>query len=345
MKTVIGFDAKGNPQFSNVGMSLRNAAGDFDTTTLGYQRALTTLTYQKKKVTTQKFYKIPIASYVPVAIGDGAFSASMLTHMQVSSSGDFEEGIIHQGQGNARIARATIGKTSKTVAVANWAKSVDYTLIEVEQAMVANNWNMIEGIYEARKMNWDLGIQQLAFLGLRSDQTNFPGLLTQSGCTINTSLITASLATLSSDNFNTFIGSVVETYRLNCNRTAYPTHFFIPEDDYNGLVSQMSSTYPVRTKMSILREAFSDLGLGGITILPLAYAMPTYNKNFINVGTGKHRYILMNYDDASIRMDIPVNFTPTAPGTWNNFNFQNVAYGQFTGVGLYRNLELMYFDY
>jgi hypothetical protein len=43
-------------------------------------------------------------------------------------------------------------------------------------------------------------------------------------------------------------------------------------------------------------------------------------------------------------MDIPVDFTMTQAGTLNNFQFQDAAYGQFTGVGIYRLLELVYFD-
>lgn len=345
MRTVIKINPDGTPVFAKNGMSLMNAAGDFDSTTLGYERALTTLTYQKKKITTQKFYKISPAEYVPVAVGEGSFAQAILTHQTISGSGDFEEGIINQGQSNSRLARSTVGITSSTVKVATWAKTVDYSIVEIEQAMLANNWDIISSIYEARKMNWDLGIQQLSFLGLRSDNTGYPGLLTSPNCTINTALITASLSSLSATDFNTFIANILEVYRLNCNRTAYPTHFIIPEDDYNGLVSQMTASFPIRSKMSILREAFNDLGLGGIKIMPLAYGMPLYNKLFINVGTGKHRYALYNYDDTSLRMDIPVSFTPTAPGTFNNFNFQNVAYGQFTGLNLYRNAEIMYFDY
>ncbi len=55
-------------------------------------------------------------------------------------------------------------------------------------------------------------------------------------------------------------------------------------------------------------------------------------------------YSLYNYDEESLRMDIPVDYTNTLANSIDNFSFQNVGYGQFTGVLAYRPLELMYFD-
>lgn len=44
-------------------------------------------------------------------------------------------------------------------------------------------------------------------------------------------------------------------------------------------------------------------------------------------------------------MDIPVDLTITQPNTVNNFQFQDAGYGQYTGVGVMRPLEVLYFDY
>jgi hypothetical protein len=43
-------------------------------------------------------------------------------------------------------------------------------------------------------------------------------------------------------------------------------------------------------------------------------------------------------------MDIPVDITVTQPNTLNNFQFQDAAYGQYTGVAAYKPLEVLYFD-
>ena len=150
---------------SIAGMTLRNANGDIDPTTLGYQVALDTLTYIKKKVVEQKFYQIAPAKYVPMLVGEGAFSQAILTNMQVSASGDFEEGIINQGVANDRVAAVSAGVVPVTIPVVNWAKSIGYSIIEIEQALSSMNWDYITGLEKARKKNYDLGIQQVAFLG------------------------------------------------------------------------------------------------------------------------------------------------------------------------------------
>ena len=124
-----------------------------------------------------------------------------------------------------------------------------------------------------------------------------------------------------------------------------PTHFVIPQSDWLGLASPVSATYPFNSKLEYLKKAFDEIVPGGIKILPCIYGMPNYNLSVINTGTGISRYAMYRYDPESIRMDIPVDYTVTQPNTINNFQFQDAAYGQATGVGVYRGLELLYLDY
>jgi hypothetical protein len=75
----------------------------------------------------------------------------------------------------------------------------------------------------------------------------------------------------------------------------------------------------------------------------VAYANKSRNASI--TGLNKNRYTLLNFNEQSIRMDIPVQYTSTLMNTINGFNFQNVGYGQFTGVQTYRPLETLYFDW
>lgn len=77
-------------------------------------------------------------------------------------------------------------------------------------------------------------------------------------------------------------------------------------------------------------------------ILPNAYGDTAYNTD---AGIAKQRYVLTNYEEESIRMDVPVDYTNTLANSIDNFNFQNVGYGQFTGVLAYRPAELLYFSF
>ncbi len=326
---------------SLAGMTLRNANGDIDPSTLGYQIALDTLTYIRKRVVEQKFYQVAPAKYIPMLVGEGAFSQSILTNLQVSSSGDFEEGIINQGLANDRIASANAGVFSITVPVINWAKSIGYSLIEIQQALAAMNWDYISNLEKSRKTNYDLGIQLIAFLGSLSTP-NVYGLYTQPDVNINTSLIGSNISDMSPTDFFTFVGGVVEAYRVNCNRTAYPDTFVIPESDWNGLAEAVSPTYPNVMKIEWLQKAFDQICMQKVNIMPSAYGEATQNASR---GVNKQRYALYRKDEDTIRMDLPVYYTPTAPNTNNNFQFQNVAYAQFSGVRAYRPLEVLYFDH
>lgn len=328
---------------SENGLDLRlNAAGDTADSATGYQIAIDTLTYIKKQVSEQKFYEVAPADFLPVAVGDGAFAAKILTNRTYSVADDFESGNIRTGAGGSRLSQADVAVDSKTMNVVDWAKAVDYTIFDIEQAMVANNWDPIEQKHRARKKNWDLGIQKIAFLGSVLDSTNVPGLLNNTVANVNTSFITAPVSGLNAANFLTFVKGLISTYFTNTNSTVLPTHFIMPMSDYLGLMTLVpgsAGTFPV-PMLDYLEMAFKKLCGPNFVIKGLAYG------DAANNGTlNKQVYALYRYDPESLRMDIPVDYTTTQPNSINNFSFEDVAYGQYTGVGVYRALELLLFQY
>jgi len=330
---------------STQGMEILNAVGDVNDNATGFQIAIDTLTYIKKQVTTQKFYEVPVADFVPVDVGDGAFSQALLTNLTFSNSDDFEKGNIRSGESGARLAQADASIASKTIKVINWAKEIGYTIFDIQQALYANNWDIIEAKHRSRMKNWQLGLQEIGFLGSKVDD-GVLGLLTQTAVNTNTSLITAPLSGLNAADFNNFVASLISTYFANTNSTAMPTHFVIPYSDFLGLQTLTPGTvgtYPL-PKIEYLLMAFKAATRNpGFHILPLAYADAANNLALRSIN--KNIYTLYRYDRESIRMDIPVDYTTTQPNSMNNFSFNDVAYGQYTGVGVYRNLELMYFEY
>lgn len=350
MRTVIGWDAsqksklfpQGEPIFSERGgMEFRNSNGDVSGVGLGYDRTTSTLTYIKKLITTPKYYEIDISKYLPIIVGEGSFAEDILTHITINSSGDFEDGMINHGIDNSMLSKVNAGISSKTVPVVTWAKTVEYTEIQIQQALFANNWNIINAKHTSRQMNYELGIQKLAFLGSKNTPTTVAGLLTQPNVNINTALITAPLSSMDVTDYTSFIGGIYEAYRVNCNRSAKPNRFVIPESDFNGLQVPYSASFPNVSKMDWLIKAFAGLGLN-VEILPSIYGMPAYNADY---GLNLNRYALYNYEEESLRMDIPVNIRSTMPGTLNNFQFQDVAYSMFTGAWAYRELEMLYLDF
>lgn len=310
---------------------------------LGFEIPITTLTAISKRVIEQKFFTIQPSLYLPVAVGDNAWASEIATYRDFSLGGDFATGVLNTGSNMSRLAEADSGVDMVKVPTVNWGKQITWSLPELKMAARAGNWDIVTSKERARKKNWDLGIQEVAFIGLAGN-ANVRGLLNQSNVNANTSLITQMISAMDVTAFTAFVAGVVQAYRANCNYTAYPTHFIIPEADYNGLAVPYSPTYPNVSKLQYLLDAFKTITMRpNFQILPLPYASQANNVNA--TGLNKNVYTLLNYDEDSVRMDIPVDYTNTLQNTLNGFQFQNVGYGQFSGVKAYRELEMLYFTY
>lgn len=319
---------------------------------LGYEVPITTLTTIIKKVSEQKLYEIAPADYLPVKVGEGAWSSNLTTYRSFDIADEFESGVINTGGNNTRQSVADAAVDALNIKILNWAKTIGWSIFDLELAAKSGNWDLVTAKEKARKRNWDLGIQRVAFLGARGNNIGSTasclGLLNQIGVTQNTTLITAALNTLSPANLSTFQQNVVQAYRVNCNYTAYPTQFIVPESDYNGMAAQASSTYPMKSILQLLEDGFKVICRNdNFKILPLAYASAA---NAGPSGTlpsafATQMYVLLNYQEESLRMDIPLDYTNTLANSLDNFMFQNAGYGQFTGVLAYRPAEMLYMGF
>lgn len=310
---------------------------------LGFEIDITTLTTIMKRVTEQKFFEIAPADYLPVRVGEGAWSSNLVTYRSFQLADDFGTGVVNTGADNSRLAAADAGVDSLSIVVRNWAKSIGWSLMDLNMAAKAGNWDLVTAKEKSRKRNWDLGIQRVAFLGLQGD-ANVLGLYTQAGVTNDTTFMSGPISQMATVDFKYFCANVVNLYRANCNRTAWPTHFIIPESDYLGLASASSPDFPIKTTLQLLEEMFQTICRNkNFKILPNAYGDAAYNSSVSALN--KQRYILLNYEEESVRMDIPVDYTNTLANSLDNFSFQNVGYGQFTGVLAYRPLEMYYFSF
>lgn len=338
-------NAKGEPVVLNAREKMVVNHLQQKTNALGYEIDITTLTTIMKRVVDQKFFELPPADYVPIKVGEGSWSSQLVTYRSFNIADDFETGNINTGVSNGKLAEADAAVDSVAVQVINWGKTIGWTLFDIQQALKAGNWDLITAKEKSRKRNWDLGIQKIAFLGSGSD-TNVLGLLTQSDVTSNTAIITELISGMTAAEFNTFVGAVYEAYRSNAAQTAKPTHFIIPEADYNGLINFPDATYPLKNRLQLLEEAFKTITQNpNFKILPNSYGDLAINAGSQVHATGLNRYVLLNYDEDSVRMDIPVDYINTLANSVNSFQFNNVGYGQYTGVKAYRPKEMLYFDW
>ena len=304
---------------------------------MGIDIPITTLTTAIKSVAEQKFYRIAPAEYMPVVVGEGAFSTNLLKYTSFNMGGDFEQGLIHTSTHNAQLAQADAGVEGVQIPVINWAKGLSWNLFEVQTAAKTGNWDLITEKEKARKTNWDLGIQKAAFLGVAS--VGAKGLLNQDGITSDLTTITKPIKEMSAAEYQAFVGSVYAAYREHCDYTAEPDTFIIPESDYNGLAAAVDPNFPIKTKLEYLKEAFALIVGHEVAIKKLAYA------DMAKSGLAVQRYVLLHKDADSLAMNIPVDYTATMANSINGFHWENAAYGQFTGVKVFRPKEVLYFDF
>lgn len=342
--SLVGRELRNSKSWS-AGISLLNANGDIDPASLGYQYTIQTTTQIRAAVVKQKFYEVPVAEFFSIVPGTGAWMEEIKTNLVYQVGGAFKTGLINNATGHSQIAQVNVGTAPKTAKINTWAKGYQYTVPEVQKALASDNWDIMTAKMEALKKNWDLGLQEVGFLGLDGDVANTPGLLTNAEVNINLAVITANISSLSDVAFQALVAAILGAYFTNSNSTVLPDTFVIPMSDFLGLGSAASATFPNVTKLEYLTKVFSMItGNPNFKIRGLAYGDAARNAGFVSPG-GINRYILYRNDMETVCMDLPVDFQLTPAGTANNFQWQGVGAGQFTGCIFYRPAEALYFDH
>jgi hypothetical protein len=327
------------PEFIH-GHRLLNANGDIDPSGAGFNYIITTLSFIRASIVEQKFYEIPIADYMPVDVGEGAWMDEIVQNLVFSTGGDFFQGDVNIQTETGRIAQVGAGLSPITMPVKTWAKGTGWTIMEIAKAAAAGNWDVVESKLRSLKKNWDLGIQEVAFLG-HPDGT-ITGLLNDSVVNINTTLITTPISSMTEAQFKVLVAGLLAAYWANSQRTAVPDVFIIPSDDYMGLQTPLSGTYPVVDMLTYLVNALKKGTRNeNFQVLPLAYADSEINASR---SITKNRYALYRNDPDCLKMSIPVDFTMLEADTSNKINWQQAGYGQYSGVLVNRKREVLYLD-
>jgi hypothetical protein len=327
-----------NP-FSILGKSMFNSNGDVDVNSTGFKYIISTLSYIRSKIIEQKFFEVDIADYLPVDVGEAAFSDEIVQNTEFYTGGSFFEGDVDQG--GSRISQVDATMVANKMPVRNWRKKVNWTLFEIQQAAVASRWDPVEAKMRSLKKNWDLGIQELAFLG-RPGDTVMTGLLNNAVVTINTTRITKKISAMAASDFSTFIAGILGDYYANSNSTTLPDTFVMPTADYLGLgvlVPGTVGTYPVSMKQYLENMFKSMTNNDKFKILPVAYATAANSRSDFT----KDRYVLYRRDPETLSLSIPVDYTMAEPRTVDSMDWLQLAYGQYSGVLVNRPREVLYY--
>ena len=226
-------------------------------TAAGYEHALTVLTQIKAQVIKQKFYEVNPSDFMPVVVGEGAWMNNLVFNNVYLNADDFESGIVDSSRPFNKKPATDVTIIAKSVPIVSWNKAINYSMIEIAQA-AKGNVDIVANIEEARKKNWDLGIQRTAFLGSKT-RSDILGLYTGESVNVDTTFINAPISGLSTANFQAFVAGLLKLYAANTNNTILPNRFVMPFSDYLGMMSAASDTYPMISKIEYLENAFKKI--------------------------------------------------------------------------------------
>jgi hypothetical protein len=326
-------------------LEFQNANGGIDPASQGYQYVIQTTTQIAADAIKQKFYEVPFGEYMPVDIGTGAWMEAIVKNLTYDSAAPFEQGIADLST-QAAITNVDAGVAPVSTKIYSWNRGYQYSLFETRKALAADNWDPIQAKYEALVKNWQLGIQQVAYLGVLLDPAGGPGLLSNPQVTANTAVITKYISSMSPDELSTFVSTVMAAYFANSNSTSHkPTHFAMPMQDWLGLDRPWSPSFPNTSIREYLTKAFREVTMNpDFTMYGVAYADQVNNAG-VWATDGTNRYCLYRNDPEAGKLYTPVDMIINAPATSNNFQWQGVALGQFTGFQVYRDPLFLYFDW
>ncbi|MCK5640897.1 MAG: DUF2184 domain-containing protein [Gammaproteobacteria bacterium] len=321
-----------------VGNSILNANGTLNRESAAFQYVIDTMSYIREQIIGQKFYKVAPADYMPVDVGEGSWSEETVQNLVYDLTGSFFDGDVNSNAAGGRIPQVDAALEPIRMPNVTWAKGTMWSIVEIEKAS-RGNWDIVESKLKTLRTNWDLGIQEVAFLG-HPVNTAVTGLLTAADVTSDLTLITEPISGMTEAEFQAFIAGLLARYYANSGDTEMPDTFLIPTDDYLGLGTAASATYPNISKFEYLQNTFKKMtGNEAAKILPLSYGQSTRN------GLGVERYALYKDDPETLSMNIPFDFNLLDVNTGDNFYFKQPSYGQYSGVLVNRPAEMLYFDY
>jgi len=318
------------------GLPLFNSSGDIDVSASGFKFLIDSMSFIRAQVIKQVFYEISIADYLPVDVGEAAWKSEVVQNLEFYEGGSFSEGCTNQG--GSRTATVDTALSQIRMPVRTWKKKAAWNIAQIAEAANVGNWDPVEAKLRSLKKNWDLGIQELAFNGLPGD-TDLTGFLTNASVNINTTLISEDVSGMSDTEFQAFVKGLLNAYYANSNSTRMPDSMTMPTADYLGMATAASATFPNITKLEYLENALKRMTANdGFKIRPLTYAQSANNP------AAKDRYVLYRNDPEVMKLTIPVDITMNQAYTLNGFDFEQLAYGQFSGVLVNRPREVLYFD-
>lgn len=313
----------------------------FDAPTAGVVQTVDTITQIVTDVVEAKYYELAgqtPSDFINIDVGRGAYSGQIFQFTSAYVGAPFEQCIINPASTGIH-NNATADIVVDGISITNNFYRQKYSVSQEELRMAAVNrvgFDIIEQKEKSRAKNWQLGIQNVLFNGLKDGKTF--GLLNQPNVTVNTTLLPSPIPTLTVAELKTFAGEVISTYFNNSNGTYMPNRYLMPTQTFMALGVPYGDTFGMPTVREVLENAFKAAGApADFRIVHAIYAN--------EAATGGHgRHVLYNTDVDNIVMYVPKNYTPHPLYAQGALDMISDAEGQFTGVQLKKLGTMLYID-
>ena len=310
----------------------------------GYKQFSDTLTAIRKEVIKQTFYTIDIPQFIDVETGYDPYFETVKRYRSYNLSNDPQKFVVPANFGG-RIRNTQQGFDAFDVKRKFWAAEINYTMLEAQQFAVG-----LQGAEELTRVKMqntkqvaDLFTQEVMAFGMPNVDATMTGLYNNSSVNVDTTTIGTSISSMDPSEFATFIGTVLSVYESYNNIGEVPNRFAIPMDDYLGLATPVSPTFPNVSKLEWLNKMFKEMtGDSTAEIVRSKYGTKSINNLF---GVNKSRYILYKKSPENLVFDMPIPFTSLANMSANGgWSYQNIVYMQIGQVVIKRPTLVVYFD-
>ncbi len=311
---------------------------------LGFKIDVSTLGQVAKEVIEQRVFKEDISTFVPVKPGISPYYDSLTTFKSFNLASDPEDGLISVNNTNGQFKQVDHGYDKVTTPRTFWAKQIEWNFLQNMQASLAGSFDLLQDKLSTLSLNHEQFQQNVAMYGIKS--LGYTGVLNNASVTVNTSLITKQIKTMTSTEINLFVASVIATYQLNNAIFEFPDTFVLPMSDYTGLIAFVNPAFPLAgsTQLDFLLTAFKTVTNNpNFKIVPTPYAQKSFSAFGYNP-LSYDRYILYQNKEDSLYLDLPVPFTLLGSGTQNNASFVQIGYCQIGQVFNKRTQNMLYLD-
>jgi hypothetical protein len=308
-------------------------------TSTGLEQVITTCTDIIAGTVETLYYELngqKLSDFCPIEVGRGAYATKLLQYAINYKANAGKQGLVNPfSNGIAKDANSTIeiGTLTMNNNFWRWTYEISNELVNIGKVN-DETFSIIEENEKARKKVWDLMLQDAWFEGLGDGKSY--GLLNQPNVTVNTTLISAKLSSMTDAQFDTFLATAPNAFGANSAYTLNFNRLLLPTSDFYSLTKPYGQ-YGLN-RLQVLEDAFKRVVGGDFKVVHAKYG-----ESANAAGTGA-RYVFYNADADNVCSYLPVPYTPMPLFPQGSLDLISQAHGQFITPYVKRTGAVLYAD-